>query len=97
MFERIWQDGPLDALVNNAAANFLARSETLSPRAFDAIIAVALSGNAYCALAAGKLFHLGLDIPVALGTVFGILLVEGFVITTLDAAVRLNRYLFEEL
>jgi carbon starvation protein len=29
--------------------------------------------------------------------VFGILLVEGFVITTLDAAVRLNRYLFEEL
>jgi carbon starvation protein len=49
------------------------------------------------ALAAGKLFHQGLGIPVALGTVFGILLVEGFVITTLDAAVRLNRYLFEEL
>jgi carbon starvation protein len=48
-------------------------------------------------LAAGKLFHQGLGIPVALGTVFGILLVEGFVITTLDAAVRLNRYLFEEL
>ncbi len=48
-------------------------------------------------LAAGHLFHLGLGIPVALGTVFGILLVEGFVITTLDAAVRLNRYLFEEL
>lgn len=44
--------------------------------------------------------HLGADhlgIPVDLGTVFGILLVEGFVITTLDAAVRLNRYLFEEL
>ena len=39
----------------------------------------------------------GLGIPIALGTVFGILLVEGFVITTLDAAVRLNRYLFEEL
>ena len=48
-------------------------------------------------LAAGRLFHRGLGIPVALGTVFGILLVEGFVITTLDAAVRLNRYLFEEL
>ena len=48
-------------------------------------------------LAAGRLFHLGLGIPVALGTVFGILMVEGFVITTLDAAVRLNRYLFEEL
>jgi len=48
-------------------------------------------------LAAGNLFNRGLGIPVALGTVFGILLVEGFVITTLDAAVRLNRYLFEEL
>ena len=48
-------------------------------------------------LAAGHLFNLGLGIPVALGSVFGILLVEGFVVTTLDAAVRLNRYLFEEL
>jgi carbon starvation protein len=48
-------------------------------------------------LAAGHLFSRGLGIPVALGAVFGILLVEGFVITTLDAAVRLNRYLFEEL
>jgi carbon starvation protein len=48
-------------------------------------------------LAAGRLFNQGLGIPVALGTVFGILLVEGFVITTLDAAVRLNRYLFEEM
>jgi carbon starvation protein len=48
-------------------------------------------------LAAGRLFNIGLGIPLALGTVFGILLVEGFVITTLDTAVRLNRYLFEEL
>ncbi len=48
-------------------------------------------------LAAGRLFNMGLGIPVSLGTVFGILLVEGFVVTTLDAAVRLNRYLFEEL
>lgn len=48
-------------------------------------------------LGAGHLFNQGIGIPVALGTVFGILLVEGFVITTLDAAVRLNRYLFEEL
>ncbi len=48
-------------------------------------------------LAAGHLFHRGLGIPVALGAIFGILMVEGFVVTTLDAAVRLNRYLFEEL
>jgi len=48
-------------------------------------------------LATGHLFNTALSIPTALGTIFGILLVEGFVITTLDAAVRLNRYLFEEL
>ena len=48
-------------------------------------------------LATGKLMHNSLRIPIDLGTVFGVLLVEGFVITTLDAAVRLNRYLFEEL
>ncbi|MBN1291539.1 MAG: carbon starvation protein A [Candidatus Latescibacteria bacterium] len=48
-------------------------------------------------LAAGHLFNQGLGIPLALGTVFGILLVEGFVVTTLDTAIRLNRYLFEEL
>ncbi len=48
-------------------------------------------------LAAGHLFNQGVGIPISLGTVFGILLVEGFVITTLDASVRLNRYLFEEL
>jgi carbon starvation protein len=48
-------------------------------------------------LSVGHLVERGLHIPTAYGTVFGILLVEGFVITTLDAAVRLNRYLFEEL
>ena len=41
--------------------------------------------------------HKGLHFPVAFGTVFGILMVEGFVATTLDTAVRINRYLFEEL
>ncbi len=48
-------------------------------------------------LAMGNLLQQGLGLPVYLGTVFGILMVEGFVITTLDTAVRLNRYLFEEL
>lgn len=49
-------------------------------------------------LAAGRLVHQGLGfIPIALGTVFGILMLEGFLATTLDSAVRLNRYLFEEL
>jgi carbon starvation protein len=48
-------------------------------------------------LAIGHLFNNTFSIPVPIGTIFGILLLEGFVITTLDAAVRLNRYLFEEL
>ncbi|MEW5806058.1 MAG: carbon starvation CstA family protein [Acidobacteriota bacterium] len=48
-------------------------------------------------LAIGNALHSGFHLPTALGAVFGILLVEGFVITTLDAAIRLNRYLFEEL
>ena len=35
MIDQIWQDGPLNAVVNNAAGNFLARTEDLSPRAFE--------------------------------------------------------------
>ena len=50
------------------------------------------------ALAVGRLVSGGIGfISVALGTVFGILMLEGFLVTTLDSAVRLNRYLFEEL
>jgi len=49
------------------------------------------------ALGLGLLLQKTLHLPTAYGTVFGILLLEGFVVTTLDSAVRLNRYLFEEL
>jgi len=48
-------------------------------------------------LGVGNLVNQTFSIPTALGCVFGILMVEGFVVTTLDTAVRLNRYLFEEL
>ncbi len=49
-------------------------------------------------LAAGRVLNGGLGfVPTALGTVFGILMLEGFLVTTLDVAVRLNRYLLEEL
>jgi NAD(P)-dependent dehydrogenase (short-subunit alcohol dehydrogenase family) len=54
MMEAIWQEAPLDALVNNAAGNFIARTETLSPRAFDAVLNIVLHGSAYCTLEAGK-------------------------------------------
>lgn len=49
------------------------------------------------ALSMGHLLHNSIGVPLAFGTVIGILTVEGFLITTLDSAVRLNRYLFEEL
>ena len=49
------------------------------------------------ALAMGYLLHSSVGLSLALGSVLGILIVEGFLITTLDSAVRLNRYLFEEL
>ncbi|GAB4370030.1 MAG: SDR family oxidoreductase [Kiloniellaceae bacterium] len=50
----IWEEAPLDALVNNAAGNFLARTETLSPRAVDAVLAIVMHGTAYVTLACGK-------------------------------------------
>jgi len=49
------------------------------------------------ALSMGRLLNGSIGLSMALGTVAGILIVEGFLITTLDSAVRLNRYLFEEL
>lgn len=51
---QIWEEGPLDALINNAAGNFLARTEELSHRAVDAIIAIVLHGTAYMTLACGR-------------------------------------------
>jgi NAD(P)-dependent dehydrogenase (short-subunit alcohol dehydrogenase family) len=54
MMDAVWRDGPLDVLVNNAAATFIAQTEQLSFRAADAILAPTLHGAMYCTLAAGK-------------------------------------------
>ena len=54
MMEVIWRDAPLDVLVNNAAATFIARTEQLSFRAADAVLSPTLHGTLYCTLAAGK-------------------------------------------
>ena len=55
MLEAIWADqGGLDVLLNNAAGNFIARTEELSHRAMDAILGVVLHGTGYVTLAAGK-------------------------------------------
>jgi NAD(P)-dependent dehydrogenase (short-subunit alcohol dehydrogenase family) len=54
MMDIVWRDGPLDVLVNNAAATFIAQSEHLSARAADAILAPTLHGALYCTLEAGR-------------------------------------------
>jgi len=48
------------------------------------------------ALGMGELLKAGLGIPTFAGTIFGILMVEGFIATSLDTAVRLTRYLLDE-
>jgi NAD(P)-dependent dehydrogenase (short-subunit alcohol dehydrogenase family) len=54
MIETIWKDGPLDALMNNAAGNFLARTEDLSLRAFESVIGIVLMGTLHTTMACGK-------------------------------------------
>lgn len=49
------------------------------------------------ALGLGNILNMSLGLPTVLGTIWGILLLEGFLVTTIDALVRLSRYLFEEL
>ena len=54
MLELLFAERPLAALVNNAAGNFLARSEELSPRAVDAVLGIVLKGSVNCTLACGR-------------------------------------------
>jgi NAD(P)-dependent dehydrogenase (short-subunit alcohol dehydrogenase family) len=46
--------GKVDALVNNAAGNFLAFSEELTPNGFDAVVRTVLHGSVHCTLAVGR-------------------------------------------
>ncbi len=50
----IWADGPLDVLMNNAAGNFLARTEDLSLGAFQSVIGIVLMGSLHATLACGR-------------------------------------------
>lgn len=54
MMDQIWSRGPIDILVNNAAATFIAQTHRLSHRAADAILAPTLHGALYCTLEAGR-------------------------------------------
>jgi NAD(P)-dependent dehydrogenase (short-subunit alcohol dehydrogenase family) len=40
--------GEIDSLVNNAAGNFMARTEKLSPNAFNSVLGIVLNGTFHC-------------------------------------------------
>lgn len=46
--------GSINAVVNNAAGNFISPTERLSHRAFDIVVDIVLKGTYYTSLAAGK-------------------------------------------
>ena len=54
IIEEIFQDAPLDGLINNAAGNFISRTEDLSHRGFDAIAGIVFHGTFYVTHSVGK-------------------------------------------
>ena len=53
--DEIWErHGPLTGVLNNAAANFIAPTVTLSPRAFEAVTSTVMTGSFNTTLAVGK-------------------------------------------
>src|SRR5699024_11038644 len=54
--ETVEKFGQIDHLVNNAAGNFIALAEDLSPNGWNSVIDIVLSGTFYCSQAAGTLY-----------------------------------------
>ena len=54
MVEALFASGGLSGLVNNAAGNFIAPTEALSPRGFDAIAGIVFHGSFYVTQAVGR-------------------------------------------
>jgi NAD(P)-dependent dehydrogenase (short-subunit alcohol dehydrogenase family) len=54
MVDSIWSEAPLDILVNNAAGNFISRTEDLSPNAWQSVINIVLMGTLNCTTVCGK-------------------------------------------
>jgi NAD(P)-dependent dehydrogenase (short-subunit alcohol dehydrogenase family) len=53
--DQIWdRHGPLTGLLNNAAANFIAPTVSLSPRAFEAVTSTVMTGSFNTTLAVGR-------------------------------------------
>ena len=54
MVENIFREGPLTDLINNAAGNFISRTEQLSTRGFDAVANIVMHGTFYVTHAVGR-------------------------------------------
>ena len=54
MIGDLWSGGALTGLVNNAGANFIAPTESISHRAYDAVRATVMDGSFYATHACGK-------------------------------------------
>ena len=54
MVDDIFAGGPLTDLINNAAGNFISRTEDLSPRGFDAVANIVMHGTFYVTHAVGR-------------------------------------------
>jgi NAD(P)-dependent dehydrogenase (short-subunit alcohol dehydrogenase family) len=69
LIEKLWAKGPLDVLVNNAAGNFLAKTEELSEHAFEAVIGIVLKGTINMTMACGRRWlseqHKGVVLSIA--------------------------------
>jgi len=63
------------------------------------MVGLAVKGNPVLgfAMAVGHTAKIAWGLPVAVGALAGMILLEGFLVTTLDTAIRLTRYLIEEI
>src|SRR4051812_26913346 len=52
--EEMWTTGSLTDLINNAAGNFVSRTQDLSPRGFDAVANIVMHGTFYVTHAVGR-------------------------------------------
>ncbi|MFI7167259.1 SDR family oxidoreductase [Rhodococcus erythropolis] len=67
--DKIWsQHGPLTGVINNAAANFIAPTESLSARAFEAVTSTVMNGSFNTTHAAGRRWIEGQTKGVVLST-----------------------------
>jgi NAD(P)-dependent dehydrogenase (short-subunit alcohol dehydrogenase family) len=52
--ERLFAEGGIDGLVNNAAGNFIVAAEELSANGWNAVIGIVLNGTFYCSSSFGR-------------------------------------------